>query len=69
MNLTNIKTVDAGPLGGSAKCADGGFEDVKVGYCAWADRGSVGIVVLYFSTGDKAAAELVQIRSEVRQKV
>jgi hypothetical protein len=65
LKVTNIKTVDAGPLGGQAKCGDGEAGGSPIGMCVWTDRGSLGLVGVYFKTGDEAAAQFVQMRGEV----
>ena len=67
--IKNTKEVDAGPLGGQAKCADGsiatGATSLPLGICAWSDRGSVGLVGVYNTDGDGAYKNFVQMRSEV----
>ena len=68
LKVTNAKTVDPGPLGGSAKCGDAAAEGVAMGVCIWADRGSLGMIVIYFKTGDQAKTEFVKIRGEVEQR-
>ncbi|MGW5671234.1 hypothetical protein, partial [Micromonospora sp. NPDC003776] len=68
MAVTNFKTVDAGPLGGDAKCGDGETSGVKVGVCVWADKGSLGMILIY----DKPAAELekqfVTMRGQIEKR-
>jgi hypothetical protein len=68
LKVSNVKSVEPGPLGGVAKCGDAKADDVPVGVCVWSDRGSLGVVAVYFKTGDQANAELVKIRSEVEQR-
>ncbi|SBT53668.1 hypothetical protein [Micromonospora auratinigra] len=68
MGVTTFRTVEAGPLGGDAKCGDGQTEGVKVGVCTWADKGSLGMILIY----DKASAELekqfVAMRGEIETR-
>ncbi|MCW3844079.1 hypothetical protein ONA70_28715 [Micromonospora yasonensis] len=68
MGVANFKTVDAGPLGGDAKCGDGETSGVKVGVCVWADKGSLGLILVY----DKPAAELekqfVTMRGQIEKR-
>jgi hypothetical protein len=68
LTLTNLATVDPGPLGGDAKCGDGKAESVPLGVCVWADRGSLGMVVIYFKTAEQTKAEFVTIRGQVEQR-
>ncbi|MEH1164523.1 hypothetical protein V6V47_03955 [Micromonospora sp. CPCC 205539] len=68
VGVASMATVEAGPLGGEARCGDGKIEDVPVGICAWADRGSVGMVISYYKTADQVKAEFVTIRGQIEQK-
>ncbi|MGW2622294.1 hypothetical protein [Micromonospora taraxaci] len=68
LTLTNLAAVDPGPLGGDAKCGDGKAESVPLGVCVWADRGSLGMVVIYFKTAEQTKAEFVTIRGQVEQR-
>ncbi|MDG4837487.1 hypothetical protein O7631_13255 [Micromonospora sp. WMMD967] len=68
LTLTNLATVDPGPLGGDAKCGDGKAESVPLGVCVWADRGSLGMVVIYYKTAEQTKAEFVTIRGQVEQR-
>ncbi|GAB3846755.1 hypothetical protein GCM10029963_27060 [Micromonospora andamanensis] len=68
LDLTNMTAVDPGPLGGEARCGDGGSDGVPLGICTWADRGSVGLIVMFFSSRADAQAEFVTIRSQVQQR-
>ncbi|GIJ80838.1 hypothetical protein SAMN05443287_101401 [Micromonospora phaseoli] len=66
--LTNMTSVDPGPLGGEASCGDGQSEDLPLGICVWADRGSVGTVVMFFSSRADAEAEFVTMRGQIQQR-
>ncbi|WP_327030893.1 hypothetical protein OG989_15540 [Micromonospora sp. NBC_01740] len=68
VRLGEMKTVDPGPLGGEAKCGDAKAQDVPLGVCVWSDKGSVGMVIIYFKTGQQAHAEFATIRGQVEQK-
>ncbi|WP_433537681.1 hypothetical protein ACQPZK_08080 [Micromonospora sp. CA-249363] len=68
LSVTNMAAVEAGPLGGDARCGDGKAESVPLGVCVWADRGSVGMVVMYFKTAAEATAEFVSIRGQIEQR-
>jgi hypothetical protein len=66
--LRNMTSIDAGPLGGEARCGDGETEGVPLGVCTWADRGSVGLIVMFFSSRADAQAEFVTIRGQIQQR-
>ncbi|MET7709376.1 hypothetical protein [Micromonospora sp. NPDC005413] len=66
--VTNMAAVEAGPLGGEASCGDGKAGSVPLGICVWADRGSLGMVVMYFKSADQAKAEFTTIRGQVEQR-
>ncbi|MEU5904763.1 hypothetical protein [Micromonospora sp. NPDC047527] len=68
MAVTGMTTIAPGPQGGVAKCGDGKSADVPLGVCAWADHGSVGIIVMFFSSAAASAAEFVTIRGEIEQQ-
>ncbi|MGC5017660.1 hypothetical protein [Micromonospora sp. DT47] len=66
--VTNMATVDAGPLGGDAKCGDGKTEGVPLGVCAWSDKGSVGMIVMFFKSGAEAKTEFVTMRGQIETR-
>ncbi|GIJ28931.1 hypothetical protein Vqi01_40930 [Micromonospora qiuiae] len=68
LSVTNMAAVEPGPLGGDASCGDGRAEGAPMGICAWADRGSVGLVMMYFSSRAEAEAEFVTIRSQIEKR-
>ncbi|MGC4869917.1 hypothetical protein ACLQ3B_31240 [Micromonospora sp. DT53] len=68
LTVAKMTTVDAGPLGGEARCGDGKAETVPLGICVWSDRGSLGMVVMYFKSGDQAKAEFTTIRGQIEQQ-
>ncbi|KAB1930706.1 hypothetical protein F8271_27515 [Micromonospora sp. ALFpr18c] len=68
LSLTNMATIEAGPLGGEARCGDGKAEGVPLGVCVWTDRGSQGLVILYFKSAEQAKAEFTTIRGEIEQR-
>ncbi|MET8094027.1 hypothetical protein [Micromonospora sp. NPDC005220] len=68
LTVATMTAVDAGPLGGEARCGDGKAESVPLGICVWADRGSLGMVVMYFKSADQAKAEFTAIRGQVEQQ-
>ncbi|SCG76949.1 hypothetical protein [Micromonospora humi] len=68
LGTKDFKTVDAGPLGGDAKCSDGKAQDVPVGVCVWADKGSLGMMVVYFKSATEFQSEFVTLRGEVEKQ-
>ncbi|MEU5787310.1 hypothetical protein ABZ754_06200 [Micromonospora purpureochromogenes] len=68
VQLGEMKKVDAGPLGGEAKCGDAEAANVPLGVCVWSDKGSLGMIIVYFKSGDEAAAELPAMRGQIQQK-
>ncbi|MGA3525332.1 hypothetical protein [Melissospora conviva] len=69
MGLTNVTTVDPGPLGGQAKCGDGDDGDGgKLGICIWTDAGSLGIIIDYYRSGAETGVDLPAMRADIEQK-
>ncbi|MET7672208.1 hypothetical protein [Micromonospora luteifusca] len=69
LSVTNMAVAEAGPLGGDARCGDGkAAGDVPLGVCVWVDRGSLGMVVIYFKTAEQVEAEFATIRGQVEQR-
>ncbi|MBQ1073624.1 hypothetical protein KBX06_10710 [Micromonospora sp. C31] len=66
--VKRLTTIAPGPLGGQAKCGDGESAGVPLGVCAWADHGSVGIIVMFFSSSAATAAEFVALRGQIEQR-
>ncbi|PZF87049.1 hypothetical protein [Micromonospora deserti] len=66
--VTGMAAVEPGPLGGDARCGDGKTEDVPLGVCVWADKGSVGMIVMFFKSGAEAKSEFATIRGQVEQR-
>ncbi|MEU9823569.1 hypothetical protein [Micromonospora chersina] len=68
LGAKEFKTVNAGPLGGDAKCGDGKTEDIPVAVCIWADKGSLGMVVVYFKSAAEVQSEFVTMRGEIEKQ-
>jgi hypothetical protein len=68
VKVTDVKAVEPGPLGGVAKCGDAVVGEVPAGVCLWADRDTLGLIFVYFKSGDQAGAKFVKIRSEIEQR-
>jgi hypothetical protein len=65
--IVGVRPTESGPLGGVARCGSAKSGRTTVGICAWADRGSLGVVYFYNKSVDLAEAEFVQIRGEIEQ--
>ncbi|MCP3782398.1 hypothetical protein NLX85_03335 [Micromonospora sp. A3M-1-15] len=68
LGAKEFKTVNAGPLGGDAKCGDGKTEDIPVAVCIWADKGSLGMVVVYFKSAAEIQSQFVTMRGEIEKQ-
>ncbi len=68
VEIGEMSSVDPGPLGGEAKCGDAEANRVPIGFCIWSDKGSVGMILIYFKTGAEAQKELVTMRGQIEQK-
>jgi hypothetical protein len=66
--LTGITSAPAGSLGGSAKCGKGEASGAPLIMCGWADQGSIGWVIWYFESMDKAKAEFPKLRAQIEKK-
>jgi hypothetical protein len=64
-NAKQIHTVDAGPLGGVAKCGTTTESGTEVLLCAWVDHGSVGAV----GFAHRSPAEAEQLFGQIHQAV
>jgi hypothetical protein len=65
LKLTLLGAVDAGSMGGAARCAKGTFENEAATVCGWADHGSAAVLVFYHRTPDEGAQLMRAIRPEV----
>jgi hypothetical protein len=68
VTVSGIKTVDAGPMSGSAKCGMGQTQGVPVAVCSWADHGSVGVAMFFNRDLDGSAPLFKQIRNEILKR-
>lgn len=68
LNVRKVSTISAGPLGGVAKCGNGTASDIPLGVCAWADQGSVGMIVMFSESASTARSHFVEIRAEIEKR-
>jgi hypothetical protein len=66
--VKELKDVDAGPLGGIAKCGDGSNGGTPAGVCMWADSGSVAMLVLFNKKGADLEKDFITYRGQIEQK-
>lgn len=65
LKVANVAAADAGDMGGQARCGSASADEVAMGVCAWADHGSVGMVVAY----NRSAADTAQLMRTIRPLV
>jgi len=65
--VKEVKTVDAGPLGGFAACGEFDVKGVQVAGCAWGDESSIGGILWYEKSMQKAQAEFHALRAEIEE--
>ncbi|GAA4594255.1 hypothetical protein GCM10023194_60610 [Planotetraspora phitsanulokensis] len=68
LKITDMKSVDPGPLGGIAKCGDTTVAGFQGGVCTWADNDTMGMIFTYLKSGEQAAAEFVKLRGEIERR-
>jgi hypothetical protein len=60
--------VDAGPLGGTAQCADVKTEGNPTAVCGWADDGSVGVLLFMGKAVADVKGEFVADRGAIEKR-
>ncbi|HET9518328.1 MAG TPA: hypothetical protein VFO77_11425, partial [Actinoplanes sp.] len=65
--ITDVVTVDPGPLGGQAKCGNSSTSGIDLAICAWADSGSVGMIAAYFKSVEDIKPDFVDLRGEIEK--
>ena len=68
MTITDVAPIEAGPLGGVAKCGNADSSGVKLAVCGWADQGSVAMIGTFFKTADEVAGDFPALRAEIEKK-
>ncbi|MFC0004017.1 hypothetical protein [Micromonospora siamensis] len=68
LSLTGMNRVAPGPLGGKARCGNGSGNGVRMGVCVWADTGSTGVLIFFFSDAAKAKAQFVKVRGQIEKQ-
>jgi hypothetical protein len=66
--ISGISDVDAGKMGGTARCGTAKEENIAMSVCAWADHGSLVIGVFFNRPVAESADLLRRIRAEVLQR-
>jgi hypothetical protein len=67
LKVTDITPVSAGSLGGEAKCGRSTESGISMALCGWADEGSLGFNIFFFSSVSKAKAEFPALRAQVEK--
>lgn len=65
---TDVHEVDAGPLGGKAKCANATSSGQDMLVCGWVDDGSLGVVVMFNTESSEGEGVFLDFRSAVESK-
>jgi hypothetical protein len=69
LSVSDVTSVDPGPLGGEARCATGRVGPMSIVLCAWADPGSLGLIAYYMKENvQDVAAEFVTARGQVERR-
>jgi hypothetical protein len=68
LKVKNITSVDPGSLGGVAKCGKADEQDIDLAMCGWADDGSVGWIMFFFSSVNSAKGEFPKLRAQIEKK-
>jgi hypothetical protein len=68
VELSGVRDVSAGSLGGQERCGEGRLSGKTVSVCAWADHGSLGGAVFTSRGIDTSGPLLQQIRESVIQR-
>jgi hypothetical protein len=65
VNVTDIRTVDTGAVGGISKCGKANVSSVPVAVCTWADDKGIGMAFFYFRTINESTSLFKNIRKEL----
>ena len=68
LKVTGLKTINAGPLGGVAKCGKADAGGIDLAMCSWADDGSVGWIMSFFKSVNSAKVEFPKLRGQIEKK-
>ena len=60
-------TYEAGSLGGRGVCAEAKSKGVQYAICGWADEGSVGIIICYYTSVAKLQTQFHALRAEIEK--
>lgn len=65
VNVTDIRTIDTGTVGGLSKCGKATVSSVPVAVCTWADDKGIGMAFFYFRTINESVTLFKNIRKEL----
>ncbi|GIG60963.1 hypothetical protein Lfu02_53350 [Longispora fulva] len=66
--VTGTHAVDAGPLGGEARCGVTTIDADRVPVCGWADHGSAGLMLFPGHTPEESAPKFVALRGAIQKR-
>lgn len=67
-NAVTFTKVDAGPMGGTAKCGTQTSEGVQSAICGWADSGSLGLIIFVQKSADQVKTDFLSARGQIEHK-
>jgi hypothetical protein len=68
LKVSDITSADPGPLGGVVKCGKADDKNLDMAMCGWADDGSVGWIMFFFTSVKSAKAEFPKLRGQIEKK-
>ncbi len=67
-NVTGVRDVEPGSLGGTMKCGSTKSEDGDIAVCGWADHGSLALALFPNRSPDESATLMREIRSAAQTR-
>jgi hypothetical protein len=68
LKLNGVSSVDTGSLGGTGKCGKADDKNLDMAMCGWADDGSLGWIMFFFSSVKSAKAEFPKLRAQIEKE-
>ena len=65
VQISDISPVSTGAFGGAAKCGNAQANGLQTAVCSWADEGSSGVMILFFTSVTQAQAEFPGLRTQI----
>lgn len=68
LNVSDIRELEPGPLGGVVKCGNTSSQGVSITVCGWADEGSLALGIFFNRSLTDSGTLFKQIRSEILRR-